>query len=104
VEVVKIIVSAVVNHVEDPEKAIWKLLTNQDSGGKWLLHGRTARHNRKLTPLMIAVKRKNIELIEFLKALAGDRFQEYLLMKGGWEETATSFADNHEEILKLLLL
>ena len=104
VEVVKIIVSAVVKHVEDPEEAVWKLLTNQDSGGKWLLHARKARHNRKLTPLMVAVKRKNIELIKLLKALAGKRFQEYLLMKGGWGETANSFADNHDEILELLLL
>jgi len=104
VEVVKTIVSAVVNHVEDPKEAVWKLLTNQDSGGKRLLHGRTARHNRKLTPLMVAIKRKNIELIQLLKHFAGNRFQEYLLMKGGWGETASSFADNNDEILHILFI
>src|SRR5438128_89579 len=99
VENIKMILSAVVNQVKNPKEALWKLLTTQYSG-RW--------GSCTLTPLMVAVKQKNIPVIELLKKQAGKRFNEYLGITGrtgnasSEQKTAIDFAGNNAEIIKLL--
>lgn len=100
VEIIKIILSAVQKQCDDPE-AVWKLLTTDYSGG----HG-----GCRYTPLMVAVKQKNILLIELLKQLAGKRFNEYVQIERQPckktmrdKKTAIDFLQD-SEIIKLLLV
>ena len=57
---------------------------------------------------MVAVKQKNIPVIELLKKQAGKRFNEYLGITGrtgnasSEQKTAIDFAGNNAEIIKLL--
>lgn len=87
------LLSAVERPTSDPE-AVWKLLMNKDCGR----YGLAA-----LTPLMVAVRKKNIPVIKVLKGAAGSRMGEYLKVESGYKNTAIDFAGDDAEMLQLLL-
>jgi len=101
VENIKTIVLAVANQVKEPEDALWKLLTTEYSGGDGYYIS---------TPLMVAVKQKNIPVIKLLKDIAGERFNEYVAIERQslWKKsargkkTAIDFAGDDAEIIELL--
>jgi hypothetical protein len=91
--VIKTILLAVEQQTDDSD-AVWKLLTSKDSGGYGC---------RASTPLMVAVRKKNIPVIKLLKDAAGLRIDEYLDLKSSWGETALNLAGDDLEILQLFL-